>query len=429
MSLALAARLGDSRGMTEESESAFAARAELRAEAELIFRAGVAAADPGAAVERALAAEGWQGRFVIAVGKAAPAMMRAALERVGPVEAALVVTNPENAGEVPGARVMIAAHPVPDAGGLAAGEAVLEILAQAGEGDRVLALISGGGSALLPAPVEGVSLADKAAVNAALLGCGADIHQMNLVRQQLSRLKGGGFLRAAAPAQVRALILSDVLGDDLSTIASGPTAPPIGTRAQAVALCREMGIWDGLPASVKAHLEAVADVLPPLPAAQNEIIGSNGVSLMAMERAAPGARVVLEPLEGDVNAAAQVVLEAGNMGPGITLFGGETTVRLGEDPGLGGRNQQLALKVAELAGWDGDWVFLSGGTDGRDGPTDAAGGMVDHGTKARLAEAGKTPGDYLQRNDAYHGLKLTGDLLMTGATGTNVADLQVLIRR
>ncbi|QDC10330.1 DUF4147 domain-containing protein [Oceanicola sp. D3] len=415
--------------MAEESERAFAARAAVRAEAELIFRAGVAAADPEAAVARALEAEGWQGRMVIAVGKAAPSMMRAALARVGPVEAALVVTNPENACEVPGARVMQAAHPVPDAGGLAAGEAVLELLAQAGPEDRVLALISGGGSALLPAPVEGVSLEDKAAVNAALLASGADIHQMNLVRQQLSRLKGGGFLRAAAPAQVRALILSDVLGDDLSTIASGPTAPPIGTREEAVALCETLGIWAGLPASVRAHLEAEAPELPALPPAQNEIVGSNGVSLAAMARAAPGARVVQEALEGDVNAAAQVVVEAGNDGPGIILFGGETTVRLGEDPGLGGRNQQLALKVAELADWPGDWVFLSGGTDGRDGPTDAAGGMVDHGTKARMEAAGKSPADYLARNDAYHGLKLTGDLLMTGATGTNVADLQVLIRR
>ncbi|MGR3794158.1 glycerate kinase type-2 family protein [Vannielia sp. SX4] len=415
--------------MMDESESAHAARAAMRGEAELIFRAGIAAADPGAAVARALEAEGWQGRFVIAVGKAAPAMMRAALERVGPVEAALVVTNPENAVEVPGAEVMIAAHPVPDAGGLAAGEAVLDMLARASEGERVLALVSGGGSALLPAPVEGLSLADKAAVNAALLASGADIHQMNLVRQQLSRLKGGGFLRAAAPAEVRALVLSDVLGDDLSTIASGLTAPPSGSRGEAAEMCRSLGIWERLPEPARRHLERQADEPPALPAAQNEIIGSNGVSVMAMERAAPGARVVLEPLEGDVEEAARAVIAAGEMGPGITLFGGETTVKLCAEPGMGGRNQQLALKVAELADWPGEWVFLSGGTDGRDGPTDAAGGMVDHGTRARLAAAGKSAGEYLARNDAYHGLKLTGDLLMTGGTGTNVADLQVLIRR
>ncbi|WP_252942839.1 glycerate kinase [Oceanicola sp. 502str15] len=415
--------------MAEESETEHAARAAMRAEAELIFRAGVAAADPGAAVARALEAEGWQGRFVIAVGKAAPAMMRAALERVGPVEAALVVTNPENAQEVAGAEVMVAAHPVPDAGGLAAGEAVLEMLGRAGAGERVLALISGGGSALLPAPVAGVSLEDKAAVNAALLASGADIHKMNLVRQQLSRLKGGGFLRAAAPASVRALILSDVVGDDLSTIASGPTAPPIGSREAAAQMCRSLGIWEGLPESVRGHLGARAEALPPLPEARNEVIGSNAVSVAAMARAAPGARVMAEPLEGDVEEAAQVVLAAGEAGPGITLFGGETTVRLGPDPGAGGRNQQLALKLAELADWPGQWVFLSGGTDGRDGPTDAAGGMVDHGTRARLAAAEKVPADYLARNDAYHGLKLTGDLLITGGTGTNVADLQVLIRR
>ncbi|MBS8227534.1 DUF4147 domain-containing protein [Vannielia litorea] len=415
--------------MAEESERAFKARAELRAEAELIFRAGVSAADPGTGVDRALEADGWSGRFVIAVGKAAPSMMRAALKRVGPVEAALVVTNPENAGDLPGATVMEAAHPVPDAGGLAAGEAVLELLAKAGEGDKVLALVSGGGSALLPAPVEGVSLADKAAVNEALLASGADIHQMNLVRQQLSRLKGGGFLWAAAPAHVRALVLSDVLGDDLSTIASGLTAPPIGSCEEAAETCRNLGIWERLPESARRHLAGQADEQPALPPARNEIIGSNGVSVMAMERAAPGARVVLEPLEGDVEEAARAVIAAGDMGPGITLFGGETTVRLCDEPGTGGRNQQLALKVAELADWPGQWVFLSGGTDGRDGPTDAAGGMVDHGTRARLASAGKSAADYLARNDAYHGLKLSGDLLITGATGTNVADLQVLIRR
>lgn len=418
--------------MIEESETEFAARSALRREAELIFRAGVAAADPGAAVVRALERRPWSGRFVIAVGKAAPAMMRAALARVGPVEAALVVTNPENAGEVAGARVMTAAHPVPDAGGLAAGEAVLSLLEKAGAGDRVLALISGGGSALLPAPVAGVSLPDKAAVSAALLASGADIGQMNLVRQQLSRLKGGGMLRAAAPAQVRALILSDVVGDDLSTIASGPTAPPIGTRSEALAVCKTLGIWENLPPSVRAHLSAPAPEAGDLPEADNQIIGSNATSLAAMGRAAPGAKVIREALVGDVNDAAQAIVKAGNTGPGITLFGGETTVRLCDDPGRGGRNQQLALKLAELAeraAWPGDWVFLSGGTDGRDGPTDAAGGMVDHGTLARLRAGGHSAADFLARNDAYRGLKLAGDLLFTGATGTNVADLQVLIRR
>lgn len=418
--------------MIEESETEFAARSALRREAELIFRAGVAAADPGAAVARALERRPWSGRFVIAVGKAAPAMMRAALARVGPVEAALVVTNPENAGEVAAARVMTAAHPVPDAGGLAAGEAVLSLLEKAGAGDRVLALISGGGSALLPAPVAGVSLPDKAAVSAALLASGADIGQMNLVRQQLSRLKGGGMLRAAAPAQVRALILSDVVGDDLSTIASGPTAPPIGTRSEALAVCKTLGIWEILPPSVRAHLSAPAPEAGELPEADNQIIGSNATSLAAMGRAAPGAKVIREALVGDVNDAAQAIVKAGNTGPGITLFGGETTVRLCADPGRGGRNQQLALKLAELAeraAWPGDWVFLSGGTDGRDGPTDAAGGMVDHGTLARLRAGGHSAADFLARNDAYRGLKLAGDLLFTGATGTNVADLQVLIRR
>jgi len=402
-------------------------RAALRERAFEIFQAGVAAADPEAAVARALEARPWSGKVLIAVGKAAPAMARAALERVGPVEAALVVTNPENATEIAGAEVIVAAHPVPDAGGLKAGRRVLELLENLGSGEDVLALISGGGSALLPAPVEGVSLEDKASVNALLLGSGADIHQMNEVRQQLSLLKGGGFLRAAGPGRVRALVLSDVLGDDLSTIASGLTAGPIGTRESAADLCQELGIWEQLPDSVKAHLSNPDQEDASLPECENEIIGSNAVSLAAMAEAA-GVEAEEVALEGNVKDAAEVIVKAGYNADTL-LYGGETTVRLCDAPGLGGRNQQLALTIAGLADWPAPWVFLSGGTDGRDGPTDAAGGLVDDTSATRLKEAGIDLHEHLARNDAYTALKAVGDLLMTGGTGTNVADLQVMLRQ
>ncbi len=427
---------------------------DMRKQAERLFRAGVAAADPVRAVRAALARrplapppEGGV-THVIAVGKAARGMAAAALPRVPAPGRALVVTNPENARPLEGAEVMAAGHPVPDEAGRAAARAVIALLGQAGARDRILALISGGGSALLPAPVEGITLGDKAEVNRLLLASGADIHAMNLVRQQLSRLKGGGFLALAAPAGVRALLISDVIGDDARVIASGLTAPPLGTRAEARALLERLGVWEALPEAVRAHLERPAPPASPLPEADNEIIASNAASLAAMACAArsmgasAGAdahvRVFPAPLTGDVADAARRIMDFAGSGPGICLFGGETTVRLGRQggepgkgAGRGGRNQELALRLAllaEAAGWR-DYAFLSGGTDGRDGPTDAAGGLVDAATPARIRAAHVDPQAALARNDSYHALKAAGDLLITGPTGTNVADLQVLIRR
>ncbi|MEZ5911432.1 MAG: glycerate-2-kinase family protein [Paracoccaceae bacterium] len=224
-------------------------RDAMRAEALRLFQAGLAAADPAAVVDaelsRAPLAPGLRWH-VIAIGKAARRMAEAALARVD-AASALVVTNYENAAPLPGAEVLAAGHPVPDENGARAGQRVLARLAELGPGDAVLALISGGGSALLPAPAEGMTLADKAEVNRLLLASGAEIGQMNLIRQQLSRLKGGGFLAAAAPAPVRALILSDVVGDDLRAIASGPTVAPLGTRAEASAILRDLGLWERLP--------------------------------------------------------------------------------------------------------------------------------------------------------------------------------------
>ncbi|MCK4713315.1 MAG: DUF4147 domain-containing protein [Marinosulfonomonas sp.] len=409
-------------------------RKVMRAQARAIFDAGVAAADPYQAVAKALDAQpakptGAGGRtIVLGVGKAAMRMVKAAVERISGDVDAIVITNYENAHPVDYTQVYAAGHPVPDKDGAKAACAVITKLQAASDKDQILALISGGGSALMPAPVDGITLADKAEVSRLLLGSGADIGEMNLVRQQLSTLKGGGFLRVAAPAPVRALILSDVVGDDLRLIASGPTVGPVGTRGQAAELLKSYGIWDELPTSIKTHLSHPAPDLPPLPKAQNQLIGSNQISVAAMKLAAPEAQIFNAPLTGDVSQAAEIILKSGI---GITLFGGETTVRL-TGTGLGGRNQELALRLALLAekqGWRGEWVFLSGGTDGRDGPCDAAGGIVDNTTLKRMRTAGISPESMLANNDSYHALKSVDDLLMTGATGTNVADLQVLIRR
>jgi hydroxypyruvate reductase len=360
---------------------------------------------------------------MIAVGKAAVQMARAALDAF-PGVPTRVVTNYENAFDLPGAIVMAAGHPVPDENGAIAARAVLADLA-AVQGP-VLALISGGGSALLPAPVEGVSLADKATLNAILLGAGLDITQMNLVRQQVSRIKGGGLLAAAAPHPLTALILSDVVGDNLSTIASGPTAAPLGTPAQAVAVLQKAGVWDDVPASVRDHL-AKGTSAPDLPKHRNILVGSNALSVAAMAALRPDAKV-LDPVEGDVADAARVICDAAEQG--VTIWGGETTVQL-KGTGRGGRNQELAVRIAleaKVRGWT-DWCCLQGGSDGRDGPTDAAGGLVDQGTLGRIAAAGVDLDALLANNDSYAALELAGDLLITEATGTNVADLGVLIRR
>ncbi len=400
----------------------------LRAEALRLFQIALKAADPAAALRRNLPKplSAPEGRVIlIAVGKAACPMLEEALSHVdGPVTA-LAVTNPENHRDIPGATVLPAGHPVPNENGLTAARAVAKLLHSATASDRVIALISGGGSALLPLPVPGVSLADKAATSKILLGAGFDIVQMNLIRQQLSQLKGGGMNVMAAPASVEAHILSDVVGDDLRAIASGPTASPIGSKSDARAVLKD--VWDSLPTSVQSAL-SVETTAPLPPAAKNQLICSNRMSLEAMQAARPGAQIIDDRLEGNVaEIAPRLARLAQSTLPGdVLLFGGETTVTL-TGTGKGGRNQDLALRMA-MAQIPGTWVFLSGGTDGRDGPTDAAGGLVDSQSHARMLQSGIDPAALLANNDAYAALKASDDLIITGGTGTNVADVQVLIR-
>ena len=364
-------------------------------------------------------------------------MMRAALATLPEAPAtALAITNPENQADLAGAEVITGAHPVPDQTSAAAGARVLDLLKDLSPQDQVLMLISGGGSALMVAPAPGLTLTDKAAVNEMLLASGLDINRMNLIRQNLSQLKGGGLCRAAAPARVTALILSDVIGDDLRAIASGPTVAPLGTAQDARALLQDQGLWHTLPETVQTHLPE-AGAAHETPVAQNILIGSNRFSLEAMrDRAeALGWHVpeLIADLTGDVTEAATRVRAAAQSAPKdrpvALLFGGETTVRL-TGTGRGGRNQELALRIAQAAdGLDGDWVFLSGGTDGRDGPTDAAGGLVTPRTWAQIAQAGADPEALLNNNDSYAALRAADALVSIGGTGTNVADVQILLRR
>ncbi len=445
------------------NESVFA----LRNDATAIFKAGVDAADPFRAVSRCLTAgehhleigldpnrpeatrQGrWQTVHVIAFGKAACAMAKAARQAIPArllAEPATVVTNYENAAPADGLSVMAAGHPLPDQAGLAAAAAVAEQVRRAERNELVLVLVSGGGSALLPYPVAGVSLADKIATTDLLLASGASINQINCVRKHLSRLKGGGLTKLAAPADLHALILSDVLGDDLSAIASGPTVADDSRFCDAVAVLQDKGLWDKVPAAVREHLQqGLRGLVPETPKpgdpifrhAGHTLVGSNRISVDAALRKAEQlgfeAKLYCDRLSGEAREAAErwvvhanELRRQGLRKATALVAGGETTVTL-KGNGRGGRNQEMALAfalAAERHGFAGDWVFLSGGTDGRDGPTDAAGGLVDPGTVERISE----PAELLDNNDSYRALTQSRDLLTTGATGTNVADLQVLL--
>lgn len=419
----------------------------LLQDAKALFDAAVTRADPALALRQALkasplpAVEGQGQSYILAIGKAAVPMMQEALTHIGEPRQALVVTNPENLRDVPGAEVLAGSHPVPDAASAAAGEAVLTFLAKTTAQDRVIVLVSGGGSSLLISPAPGLTLADKSAVGEALLSSGLEINEMNLIRQQLSQLKGGGLLRQAAPAPVQAYILSDVIGDDLRAIASGPTVSPLGSRAEARDSLQQAGIWEDLPQQVKAHLETEEQAeaeAQELPEAENQLIGSNRHSLDAMMTRARDLgwqpELVSDQLTGDVADAVEEIIAAAKSAPTdrpvALIFGGETTVRL-KGNGLGGRNQELALRLAQRGATElsGDWLFLSGGTDGRDGPTDAAGGIATPQTWDAITKAGANAEVLLENNDSYAALKAADALLMTGGTGTNVADVQVFLRR
>ncbi len=438
-----------------------------------LFQAGVSAADPSRAVKNALRMRGsrlairreaadwssnvrsepWAKIYPVAFGKAACAMAGAAQDVIPTGLIAgrgIAVTNYENRADVERFDVIGAGHPLPDAGGYEGARAIADYVSQAGGGDLVLVLVSGGGSALVPYPPEAISLEDKIATTELLLACGAEITRINCVRKHLSRIKGGGLARLAAPAAVHALILSDVPGDDLSSIASGPTVPDPTTFADAVDVLESSGVWDQVPPSVRQHLSAGCagerdeTPKPGDPIFRNvetTLVGSNRLSVDAVMRAAEseGFETTLyddalcgEAREEAAKLVSRVEQEMRNQKsgrPAALVAGGETTVTL-KGGGKGGRNQEMALAfvlAAERRQLDRRWVFLSAGTDGRDGPTDVAGGVVDPWTLERMIQAGIEPENRLADNDSYSALQKSNDLVETGATGTNVADLQVVL--
>ena len=391
------------------------------------------------------------GRVVLlAVGKAAPAMAAAAADVLGSrLESGLVVTNAGGLARKP-LRVLEAGHPLPDARGLRAALEVERLLQGLGEGDLLLLLLSGGASALLPAPAEGLSLRDKARTTALLLGAGATIHELNVVRKHLSRFKGGGLARLAAPARVRALVLSDVVGDDLSTIASGPVSPDPSRFEDAIAALADRGVLGRVPAAVSHRLrDGARGRVPETPKpgeplfrrVRAEVVGSNRLSLEAAAREARrlGFRplVLTSRLEGEAREVARalvaVLRECVASGrpaspPVCLLAGGETTVTV-RGHGQGGRNQEMAVAaVPPLAAFPVDALFASLATDGVDGKSDAAGGVVDRHTARKARALGLAPpAEFLARSDSRNFLGPAGGLILTGPTGTNVMDLTVLL--
>jgi hydroxypyruvate reductase len=437
-------------------------RARLRAAAAVILGRALDAAEPGRLVRSQLRIQGSQleaagvrhridrGRIaLVAVGKAAVAMAQAAEARLGArLATGLAVTT----GEAVLDRVLVraAGHPVPDARGLAAAAEVESLARSLGRDDLLLVLLSGGASALLPAPAEGVTLQDKAATTSLLLRSGASIHELNAVRKHLSRLKGGGLALAASPARVVALVLSDVVGDDLSTIGSGPTVPDPTTFAEALAVLERRGVIGEVPHAVRERLARgargeLAETAKPAGAVfrrvATRIIGSGRISVQAAAREARrlGMRptVLTTRLEGEAREAARVLVailrervDAAPRGsaPVCLLAGGETTVTV-RGPGQGGRNQELAVAAAQaLEGFPVPAVIASLATDGVDGASDAAGGIVDDTTTARGNRLGLAPPAVFQAaSDTRNYLGPLGDLILTGPTGTNVADVVALL--
>jgi len=328
-----------------------------------------------------------------------------------------------------------AASNFPTAEGVAGADEMLALLAGAGPDDVALCLISGGGSALLPAPVEGISLESKLAVTKQLTACGATIREMNCIRKHLSRVKGGRLAEAFRGKLLLSFIISDVVGDPLDVIASGPTAPDPTTFADAIRILKDRDLWDAAPSEVRRHLERgdVPETPKFLPAnVRNIVIGSNAISLAAAQSKATalGYRVIdlgseVEGETAEVAKATAGLVRAIAAGGVCILSGGETTVTLGANPGKGGRNQEFVLAMLVELGREGmkDVTVLSGGTDGEDGPTDAAGAIADAGTFDR----GEDAIGHLERHDAYPYFVKTGDLLQPGLTGTNVMDLRVIL--
>jgi glycerate 2-kinase len=438
-------------------------REELRQDLHTIFEAALQAVDPGEAIRTHVRAAGDQLQVadhtydlhqydavsVIAVGKAGAAMAIAVEGLLGDrLHGGHVIVKYGHGRPLTHVTVHEAGHPIPDEAGVQATRTLIDFVTARGPRELLLCLISGGGSALSPAPVEGITLAEKQEVTRLLLACGATIHEINALRKHISQIKGGQLSRLASPATLITLVLSDVVGDALDVIASGPTVPDTSTFADCLEILRKYQLLDRVPTAIRRHLEAgVSGAVPETPKpgdavfahTQTVIIGRNLQALEAASRQATTLGyqplILSSVIEGETREVAKVhagiareVLASGHpiAAPACILSGGETTVML-RGQGKGGRNQEFALALALDIDHIPGIVALSGGTDGTDGPTDAAGAVADWTTCTRAEQHGLHPRAALEHNDAYPFFERLSDLLITGPTQTNVMDVRIML--
>ena len=402
-------------------------------DAQYVIQTALAACQPDAAVRRALEGKTFSSGkiYLVAAGKAAWQMASCAAGLLGErLSGGVVVTKYDHSkGEFPGCPVYEGGHPVPDENSFRGTQAAIDLVTGLQKEDTVVFLVSGGGSDLFESPL--ISGEDLAGLTRQLLACGADIVEMNTIRKRMSRVKGGKFAQLCAPAQVYAIVLSDILGDPLDMIASGPAYPDRSTREDAWAVVEKYGL------ELTEEMKALLDVETPKQLDNVETVITGSVRELC-EAAAGACRekgyetVVLTDLlccqaREAGSFLASIAKSHENSGRSLAfLAGGETVVRL-TGSGLGGRNQELALAAAPGIAGMKDTVVFSVGSDGTDGPTDAAGGMVDGQTEEKLTKAGLSVHQVLGDNDAYHALERVGGLIHTGPTGTNVNDVAVVL--
>jgi glycerate 2-kinase len=387
--------------------------------------------------------------FLVGTGKASNSMAQAIEEIFGDrITKGVITTKYGHLLPLKKTEIIEAGHPIPDQNGYRGAKNIQSLLKKSGPKDLVIFLLSGGGSALLPFPADGIELKEKQEVTQLLLDCGADIKEINTIRKHISRMKGGWLARWASPSTVIGFILSDVVGDQLDVIGSGPTVADPSTFEEAWEILKKYDLLNEISPSIQKHLqlgkEGKAEETPKpgevfFERVYNSLIGSNILALHAAEKEAISlglnTLILSSSIEGETREAARFhtaiakeVISSGNPipRPACILSGGETTVTI-KGNGLGGRNQEFALAGAlEISGIE-KVVVLSGGTDGTDGPTDASGALADHTTIQRAKSMGLNPKAHLENNDAYPFFKKLGDLLITGPTHTNVMDVRILL--
>ncbi len=416
---------------------------DMREDALQIINESIKAVLPNEAVDRALKNKIFHGEVVVvAIGKAAWNMAEAAKACLGDrIKAGAIVTKYEHSkGPMEGFEIIEAGHPIPDENSVRGAETAIKLVKELNREDHVILLLSGGGSALFEKPMEGITLDNIKEMTDQLLGSGADIVEINTLRKRLSSVKGGRFAQKCGEAQLYSIVLSDVIGDRLDAIASGPAHPDTSTSEQALEILEKYKL------QVDEHIKEVLKVETPKEITNCETVIAGNVTALCEAAARKAQQLGYQPViltttmdcqareVGKMMASIAHEVKKGTntnysiQAPCAVIAGGETVVRI-IGRGKGGRNQELALSAS--LGIDGleDVVIFSVGSDGTDGPTDAAGGMVDGGTVYRMKAAGVLPEVHLERNDSYHALKASGDLIMTGATGTNVNDISVILCR